>query len=76
MSENLLNELSTPKTAENKSSSGVLAAIRRFLFHEEAEEVDTIVWVVMITLLIALLTVQMEHYSAEGGQALDRAQQY
>ncbi|MFZ4848167.1 MAG: tetratricopeptide repeat protein [Caldilinea sp.] len=76
MSENLLNDLSAPKTAEGESPNGILAAIRRFLFHEEAEEVDTIVWVVMITLVIALLTVQMEHYGAEGGQALDRAQQY
>jgi len=65
-----------PPPAEDGQHGGIVAFLRRFLFHQDAEEVDTIGWVVMITLLIALLTVQMEHYAAEGGQALDRAQQY
>lgn len=76
MAGDLLRRLLAPQTAEEGQPTGVLASIRNFLFHEEAEEIDTIGWVVMITLLIALLTVQMEHYGAEGGQALDRAQQY
>jgi len=71
-----MHRLLAPQTAEDGQPRHILASIRYFLFHEEAEEVDTIGWVVMITLLIALLTVQMEHYGAEGGQALDRAQQY
>jgi len=76
MSENFMQRLLAPQGAESGRPQGILASIRYFFFHEEAEEIDTIGWVVMITLLIALLTVQMEHYGAEGGQALDRAQQY
>ncbi len=76
MSENFMQRLLGPQGAESGRPQGILASIRYFFFHEEAEEIDTIGWVVMITLLIALLTVQMEHYGAEGGQALDRAQQY
>ena len=76
MSENFMQRLLGPQGAESGRPQGILASIRHFFFHEEAEEIDTIGWVVMITLLIALLTVQMEHYGAEGGQALDRAQQY
>lgn len=76
MAGNLIRRLLAPQTEEDAEPTSILASIRRFLFHEEAEEIDTLGWVVMITLLIALLTVQMEHYGAEGGQALDRAQQY
>lgn len=54
----------------------ILVSLRHFLFAEEADELDQIIWVSFITVIIALLTVQMEHFNTEAGQALDRAQQY
>lgn len=61
---------------EEPKSPHWLSAVRNFLFAEEAEDINTVWWVVIVTVLAALLAVQMEYYGTEAGQALDRAQQY
>lgn len=75
-SNELGNLAAAAKPDENPQSRPIWSTLRDFLFAEEAEDIDTIWWVVIITILVALLAVQMEHYATEASQALDRSQQY
>ena len=53
-----------------------LGALRNALFSEDAEDIDVIGLVVILTIVGALLAVQMEFYGTEASKVLDRAQQY
>lgn len=50
--------------------------MRLFLFEENAENVDTALLIVLVTIFTAALALQMERFGADAAQMLDRAQQF
>ncbi len=68
MSKNLLRRLTR--------SGGQRSLLQLFLFEEDAEGIDTVLLIVLVTIFAAALALQMERFSADAAQTLDRAQQY
>ena len=60
----------------NKKDSSIAKMLRNAIFSPDAEDVDVIGLVVALTIVAAVVAVQMEFFGTEASKVLDRAQQY